>query len=105
MPPGINWPRPYYTRGYSGRGYILACYTGLGIAPVRQMLCLEAIYECKIGAHEKHLLPLRIGCNYCSHNNLETLRDIVLLGFNVSNKGPSTKCVTLEGGPRRCDSL
>src|SRR6218665_355333 len=28
FPRGINWPRPHYTRVYSGRGYILACYTG-----------------------------------------------------------------------------
>jgi len=48
------------------------------------MLCVKAIYECGIGAHEKHLLPLRISCSYSSHNNLKTFRDIVLLGFNVS---------------------
>src|SRR6218665_2275556 len=29
FPRGINWPRPHYTRVYSGRGYILACYTGI----------------------------------------------------------------------------
>src|SRR6218665_2015985 len=28
MPRVINWSRPIYIRVYSGRGYILACYTG-----------------------------------------------------------------------------